>query len=114
MQHNASTVDNYLEQRVVILENTAALVSKAIDFDKSTMTEIAALRSGSLRNHENDSERNAVSNKLDSLFGNINVQLERYPELRAHDAINKAMQENSYLQKEITAARELYNDTVYQ
>jgi hypothetical protein len=36
------------------------------------------------------------------------------PELRAHATIADAMQQNSYLQKEITAAREVYNDTVNQ
>ena len=40
--------------------------------------------------------------------------MEAYPELKAHAAIADAMQQNSYLQKEITAARSLYNDTVYQ
>jgi len=34
--------------------------------------------------------------------------------LRAHAALADAMRQNSYLQKEITAARTLYNDTVSQ
>ena len=42
----------------------------------------------------------------------INVAFEAYPDLKAHAAIADAMQQNSYLQKEITAAREVYNDTV--
>ena len=37
---------------------------------------------------------------------------ENYPDLEAHDQIADAMQQNMYLQREITAARELYNDTV--
>ena len=40
--------------------------------------------------------------------------MEAYPELKAHAAIADAMQQNSYLQKEITAARAVYNDTVRQ
>jgi LemA protein len=42
----------------------------------------------------------------------INVAFEAYPELRAQENIAEAMRQNSYLQKEITAARTLYNDTV--
>ena len=45
IQHDASQIDNYLEQRVVILQNCARLLDKAIDLDKTTMTEIAAYRS---------------------------------------------------------------------
>ena len=40
------------------------------------------------------------------------MAFESYPDLKAHAAIADAMQQNSYLQREITAAREVYNDTV--
>jgi len=42
----------------------------------------------------------------------LNVAFEAYPDLKAHAAIADALRQNSYLQKEITAARTLYNDTV--
>ena len=38
--------------------------------------------------------------------------MESYPDLKAHAAIADAMQQNNMLQREITAARELYNDSV--
>ena len=40
--------------------------------------------------------------------------VEQYPDLQAHREIADAMQQNMYLQREITAARELYNDTIDQ
>lgn len=46
------------------------------------------------------------------MFSRINVAFESYPELKAHAALADAMRQNSYLQKEITAARTLYNDTL--
>lgn len=110
IQHDASQIDNYLEQRVVILQNCAKLLDKAIDLDKTTMTEIAAYRSG--HNPDDDAARNEFAGKLDSVGRSINVAFENYPDLKAHAEIADAMQQNSYLQKEITAARELYNDTV--
>jgi LemA protein len=61
-----------------------------------------------------DTSRNMVSAQLDHAFGRIFPQVEAYPDLKAHQAIADAMQQNSYLQKEITAARSLYNDTVNQ
>ena len=110
LQADASQIDNYLEQRVQILQNVAPLVAKAIDLDKDVMKSVAAFRGGSLP----DSDRNAVANQLDTAFGRLFPQVEAYPELKAHSAIADAMQQNSYLQKEITAARTLYNDTVNQ
>ena len=110
IQHDASQIDNYLEQRVVILQNCAKILDKAIDLDKTTMTQIAAYRSGA--SADNDGVRNDIAQKIDSVGRSINIAFENYPDLKAHAEIADAMQQNAYLQKEITAARELYNDTV--
>lgn len=110
IQADASTIDNYLEQRVQILKNLAKLVEKAIDLDKDVMKAVAAFRGGRLP----DGERNAVASQIDGCFGRLFPQVEAYPDLKAHAAIAEAIQQNSYLQKEITAARQLYNDSVMQ
>ena len=107
IQHNASQIDNYLEQRVVVLQNCAKLLDKAIDLDKTTYENIAKYRSGIT-----DEGRNALATEIENLSANVNVAVENYPDLKAHNEIKDAMQQNMYLQREITAARELYNDTV--
>ena len=106
IQHDASQLDNYLEQRVVILSNAAALVNKATKLDEDTFHAIAQARAGGSLN-----ERAAA---LENVNSKINLAMEAYPELKAHQEIAMAMQQNSYLQKEITAAREVYNDTVLE
>jgi LemA protein len=110
IQADASTIDNYLEQRVQILQNVAPLLEKAIDLDKDVMKTVAAYRGGI----NPEMSRNEVASQLDTCFARLFPQVEAYPELKAHAAIADAMQQNSYLQKEITAARSLYNDTVTQ
>lgn len=108
IQADASQIDNFLEQRVQILQNVAPLVERAIDLDKDVMKSVAAFRGGA----RSDSDRNVVSGQLDRTFGRLFPQVEAYPDLKAHATIADAMRQNSYLQKEITAARTLYNDTV--
>ena len=110
IQRNASQIDNYLEQRVIVLQNCARLLEKAIDLDKSTFETIAKYRSGNMTG--SDEARNELGGKIEDLSKNINVAVENYPDLKAHREIADAMQQNMYLQREITAARELYNDTV--
>ena len=63
---------------------------------------------------EGDEMRNAQQASLDNIANQINVAFEAYPDLKAHNEIADCMQQNSYLQKEITAAREVYNDTVLE
>ncbi len=110
IQRNASQIDNYLEQRVVVLQNCARLLDKAIDLDKSTFENIARYRSGNA--YDSDAARNEVSGQIETISRDINVAMENYPDLAAHREIADAMQQNMYLQREITAARELYNDTI--
>lgn len=110
IQRNASQIDNYLEQRVVVLQNCARLLDKAIDLDKSTFENIAKYRSGIA--DDADAARNELGGQIETISRNINVAVESYPDLQAHREIADAMQQNMYLQREITAARELYNDTI--
>ena len=110
IQAEASNIDNFLEQRVQILQNVVGIVDRAIELDKDVMKSVAALRSGRVT-AENRSEVNA---RVNSAFGSLFPQVEAYPELKAHAAIADAMQQNSYLQREITAARTVYNSRVTQ
>lgn len=105
----ASEIDNYLEQRVVILQNAARLLDKAIDLDKETFSKIAQYRGGG---KSDDSARNEMAQDLANVQNQIQIAFENYPDLRAHDSVENAMRENSRLQREITAARTTYNDLV--
>lgn len=112
IQAAASSIDNFMEQRVQILSNAARLLDKAIDLDKSVLTEVAAYRGGS--NPNADAKRNEIQGKIDDIANSVNVAFEAYPDIKAHSEIADCLQQNAYLQKEITSARELYNDAVLE
>ena len=109
LQHDASQIDNYLEQRVVILENLAALINKEMEFEKSTLESVIAYRGGI-----NPDQMNDAAQKIENVGTKIQAVLEQYPKLQSIAGVEKAMRDNDYLQREITAAREVYNDTVRQ
>ena len=67
------------------------------------------MRSGNI---VNDNDRNELAKNIDEASRKINVAFENYPNLKAHNEIEDVLQQNSYLQREITAAREVYNDAV--
>lgn len=110
IQAEASNIDNFIEQRVQILQNVVGILDRAIDLDKDVMKAVAALRGGSVTS-ENRSE---VNQQVSTAFGRLFPQVEAYPELKAHNAIADAMQQNNYLQREITSARTVYNSRVTQ
>ncbi len=113
IQANASQIDNYLEQRVIVLSNCAQLVDKSIKLDKEVMIAVAKARGG-VKDNDADVARNQTSQDLNVINRGLAMTFERYPDLQSHADIREAMQQNSYLQKEITAARDIYNDSVYQ
>ena len=103
IQAEASNIDNYLEQRVQILQNVVGLVERAVELDKDVMKTVAALRGGSV----NDSNRNAVNQQVSTAFARLFPQVEAYPELKAHNAIADAMQQNSYLTERLLMRRRM-------
>lgn len=104
----ASEIDNYMEQKVIVLTDTANLVNKSIELDKELFTNIAKYRSGNIR------DLSEADSAIRSAERSIQVALENYPDLKSQDVIADAMQKNNYLQREITAARSAYNDAVFQ
>ena len=92
------------------MQNVVGLVERSIELDKDVMKTVAAYRGGV----SPDVDRNALASELNGAFGRLFPQVEAYPELKAHQTIADAMQQNSYLQREITAARTVYNDRVAQ
>ena len=71
IQHDASQIDNYLEQRVIVLQNCARLLDKAIDLDKSTYENIAKYRAGI-----GEDVRNDAAAAIDSAANNIRIAFE--------------------------------------
>ena len=107
IQHDASQVENYLEQRVVILKNLASLIQKEIDFEKDALRTLTNYNKGI-----NINLLNEASNNLNKAENEINSIVEKHPELLTNSGVERAMRDNDYLQREITAARECYNDSV--
>ncbi len=103
----ASTIDVQLQERFDLLNKLVDAVKKQVKFDKETLTEIAAYRSG--KTPGDVTERSAM---VDKIGRGINIALESYPELGADKSISKLMNECSIIEREIAAARRNYNSQV--
>lgn len=119
----ASTIQNQMEQRRIILKEAASLVANAANLEKETFIGLAEARSGNTTNQNHKSQENktddAVVQKLhetawtgDRYLTGINVVFERYPELKSQNLIARALDQSNKLQREITAARDLCNDVI--
>ena len=93
--------------------DAGAAIDDSID-EKTGVPLLSLYSEASVYPSDDDMERVDVASKVDNAVTKLNAVMENYPELRAHNEIQSAMNQNSYLQKEITAARSVYNDTVNQ
>ena len=101
----ASTLDNYLAQRVTVIKNMGQVAKEAVRLDKEAFRDIAAMRSGV-------SYSNEEQNLIDNAASSVRITLERYPELKSHEMLQHLAQEDAYLVAEITEARNQYNSVV--
>ena len=106
-------IDVQLQRRCDLIPNLVETVKGYAAHESGTLEKVIAARSAVTNATTPEAKMeadNALSGTLKSLF----AVSEAYPELKAHQAIADAMQQNSYLQREITAARTVYNNRVTQ
>ncbi len=106
----ASGIDVQLKKRrdtlVKLLEATKAYMKH----EKTVLSDITKLRKMTI-NSENRAE---VNSKTESALGRLLMVSENYPDLKANESINELMEQAAYLEREIAAARRLYNTSVRQ
>ena len=106
-----SKVQTAYQYRLNLIPNLVATVKGSADFEKSTQTQVAALRGG-IQNAKTVSDMQKVDAQMTSLMSGINVQVEAYPELKS--TANFMALQDSLAGAESRAKWELdnYNDAV--
>ncbi|CAM9143243.1 LemA family protein [Mycoplasma todarodis] len=106
----ASGIDVQLKKRrdtlVKLLEATKAYMKH----EKTVLSDVTKLRRMTI-NSENRAE---VNSRTESALGRLLMVSENYPDLKANQSINELMEQAAYLEREIAAARRLYNTSVRQ
>lgn len=102
----ASNIDIQLEKRFNTLTKLVDSVKSHVKFDKDVFTTIAAYRSGM--------DINQKSQMLGKINSALTMAFENYPNLGADESIRTLNTEIVMIEREIAAARRLYNSLVTQ
>ncbi|MDE5599616.1 MAG: LemA family protein [Ureaplasma sp.] len=115
----ASGIEIQLEKRYDTLTKLVDAVKSHTRFNQDVYEHISAFRSGinpySSPNKTAIQLANDINTKQDlinKISGGIAMQFEQYPNLGADASISKLMNESIMIEKEIAAARRLYNSAV--
>jgi len=104
-----------LKRRFELIPDLMKTVQAAISLDEKLLTEITRLRSQAIDLDAQDAspaERAKVEGQLGNVLAGLKVQVEAYPEIRAHSEIAQFMDELTDTQNKILAAQRFYNANV--
>ena len=102
-----SGIDVALTKRYDVLTKMLDTVKAYKAYEKETLTELVALRSGMSMN-----ERNNASRQMDNLTSEIRLLAENYPELKSSENFIQLQKAISDVEEHLQASRRLYNANV--
>lgn len=111
VDNQSAQVDVQLKRRAELIPNLLETVKGYAKFEKSTLTDIAALRS-KIMNAGSTSEACAADAKLGKVCSQVLALGESYPELKANTNFLKLQEELADTENKIVMARQFYNDIV--
>ncbi|MCQ3914316.1 MAG: LemA family protein [Mycoplasmoidaceae bacterium] len=104
----ASGIEVQLAQRRDTLVKLVDATKSSMKFEQSLLKDVVSLRSMAI------DKSNAVeaNEKIERGFGRLLVVFEKYPEVRSIQTVQNLMSNADYQEREIAAARRLYNSEV--
>jgi len=107
-----STIDVLLQKRWDLIPNLVAVAQKYMQFEQTTLTEIAKLRTKAISERVSDDARVTLENQISRGLGNIMVAVEAYPALTSNEHFIQLQQSLNEIEEQISAARRFYNTAV--
>ncbi|AMD81270.1 hypothetical protein MCANPG14_01233 [Mycoplasmopsis canis PG 14] len=108
----ASSIDVQLAKRSDTLIKLYDVVKSHKEFEKETFSEIAKLRTMQMSGNYSNAQRQELEQLNSSVLGRLIAVSENYPELKSSESYKNLMEQIVYLEREIAAARRLYNSNV--
>lgn len=106
-----SCIDVQLKRRVTLIPNLVETVRGYVGHERALLTEIADLRTRSLR-AGSVGEKGAVETALSRSLGNLLAVAEGYPDLKASRNFLRLQEDLTDTEDQIEMARRYYNGTV--
>jgi LemA protein len=107
-----SYIDVLLKKRYDLVPNLVETVTEYMNFEKSLLTDVTALRAKAMSSGITDSERVTYENQLTQKLGSIMVAAENYPELKASQGFMNLQSTWKDLEDQIAVSRQSYNASV--
>lgn len=114
VRNNQKQIDVQLDRRYKVFESLIDVVRKYMDYEKSTLKEVVALRNQAQQaNQAGESQtRMAAENKISTILGGLNVVFEQYPDLKANQNALQLQEEIVSTENKLAYAKQAFNDSI--
>lgn len=114
VRNNERQIDIQLDRRYKVFESLINVVKNYMDYEKSTLKEVVALRNQALAAKDSgDVEtRQHAENKISGILSSINVVFEQYPDLKANQNALQLQEEIVNTENKLAYSKQAYNDSI--
>jgi len=114
MRNNNKQIDVQLDRRYKIFKSLIDVVKKYMDYEKSTLKEVTALRTQAeaAKTKGDPQTRMASENKISKIIGGINAVFEQYPDLKANQNALQLQEEIVNTENKLAFAKQAFNDSI--
>jgi len=107
-----ASIDAMAKKRYDLIPNLVATVSKYMEHERGTLTEITEMRAKAMSGNISDNEKVDLENKINKAMGGIMVAVENYPDLKANQNFLQLQGSLNEIEEQLSAARRAYNAAV--
>jgi len=114
VSNSKQQIDVQLDRRYKVYESLIEIVKKYMDYEKSTLKEVVALRSQAQRAYAvgNEKERIAAEDAISKIGSGISLIFEQYPDLKANQNALQLQEEIVNTENKLAFAKQSYNDSI--
>lgn len=114
VRNNHKQIDIQLDRRFKVFESLINVVKKYMDYEKTTLKDVVALRNQAQAAKASGDEKGRIDaeNQISTIASGINVVFEQYPDLKANQNVIQLQEEIVSTENKLAYAKQSYNDSI--
>lgn len=114
VRNNLKQIDIQLDRRFKVFESLINVVKNYMDYEKSTLKDVVALRNQAQQAKASGDEKTRMlaENKISDISSHINLVFEQYPDLKANQNCMQLQEEIVSTENKLAYSKQSFNDSV--
>lgn len=114
INNNKRLIDIQLDRRFKVFESLIESVKKYMDYEKSTLKDVVALRNQAQLAKQSGDEQTRITaeNEISNIASKLNIVFEQYPDLKANQNVLQLQEEIVNTENKLAYAKQAFNDSI--